>query len=290
MSQRLRNFVFTINNYTNDDKDKLLELPYKYLIYGEEVAPTTGTPHLQGYIELDKQMRLSGIKKIIKSIHVEQRLGTAKQAAEYCKKEGKFVEFGTISNPGKRTDLDEVRNLAEEAGLRAVTKVCSAQQIRVAEKYLTYNEEPRNWKPNVIWLWGPTGTGKSREAREITKDLDTYCKNTNNKWWDGYDGQEAIILDDFRDSWMPITDMLGLLDRYEYRLEYKGGFRQCRAKTIVVTSALAPDNCYRNTGEAIEQLIRRIDTIKNCAQKFDSEVEGNTSLDELSKYILKCLE
>jgi len=90
---------------------------------------------------------------------------------------------------------------------------------------------------------------------------DVYTKNTGTKWWDGYDGHEDVIIDDFRDSWWPLTYMLALLDRYEFLVENKGGHRQMRAKRIVVTSIFAPDTMYENTGECKIQLLRRVDHI-----------------------------
>lgn len=149
--------------------------------------------------------------------------------------------------------------------MRAVCVAASLQQIRVAEKYLTYCEDPRDWKPEVIWLTGPSGSGKSRRAREICGE-DVYTKNTGHKWWDGYDGHEDVILDDFRDSWWPITYMLALIDRYEFQVEYKGGMRQMRAKRIIITSIFTPDTMYRGTGECQQQLARRIDCVTDVTE------------------------
>lgn len=258
-----RNAVFTINNYTVQDITLLCELyeaKGNYLVAGFEMGESK-TPHIQGYIELTNRMRLNTLKKNLPRAHIENRKGKAEEASNYCKKEGNFCEFGKMKEQGKRTDLDNVRTLALEGGMREVSSVCSAQQIRVAEKFLTYNEEGRNWKPTVIWIWGETGTGKSKTAREICGE-DVYCKNTGSKWWDGYDRHEDVIIDDFRDSWWEITYMLGLLDRYEFQVEVKGGMRQFVPKQIVITSAQNPANCYRGTGEAIKQLLRRIDIIE----------------------------
>lgn len=257
---------FTLNNYTFDDLVRLggLKDHVKYLVMGAEVGEQ-GTPHLQGYVEFNKSIRFNSAKKLLGDrVHIEQRRGTQQQAIDYCKKDGDVWEMGTPGNQGKRVDLDNVRQLAMDGGMRAVSRTSSLQQIKVAEKYLTYNEEPRDWKPEVYWLWGKTGVGKSRRAREIAGDQDTYCKNDGTKWWTGYDGHEVVIIDDFRDSWWSLTEMLSLLDRYEKIVEYKGGHRQFKPRTIIVTSAMSPEACYKNTGERIDQLLRRIDHIIEC--------------------------
>lgn len=44
---------------------------------------------------------------------------------------------------------------------------------------------------------GPTGTGKSRRAW-AEAGMDAYIKNPNTKWWDGYKGQDHVIIDEFR--------------------------------------------------------------------------------------------
>lgn len=106
---KFRNWCFTLNNYTEEEYDSIINIDCKYLIVGKEVGES-GTPHLQGYIEFQNTRVLNGVKKVLGTrVHLEPRRGTAKQAAEYCKKDGSFVEFGEMSNQGKRTDLNEIK-------------------------------------------------------------------------------------------------------------------------------------------------------------------------------------
>lgn len=44
-----------------------------------------------------------------------------------------------------------------------------------------------------MWFWGPPGVGKSTRARREFSDA--YDKPSN-KWWDGYQGQDNVIIDD----------------------------------------------------------------------------------------------
>lgn len=338
-----RAWCFTLNNPTDEDRATIDELNTcrKYMCFGEEIGES-GTPHLQGYVELSKPMRMSGLKALggpWAKMHLEQRRGTREEAQAYCMKgdqpgdefatqgkngpnygaNAKVSTFGDWNTgQGSRTDLGKVRDAALEGGMRQVTNLpkINAQQIAVAEKYLKYNEEPRDWKPTVIWLWGQSGVGKSKLAREICANLDTYCKNTGTKWFDGYDGHEAVIFDDFRDDWWPMSTMLALLDRYEMTVEHKGGSRQFKAKMIVVTTPRPPQEHYIGTGENLTQLLRRINIcleLKECQTEdsFDktsrnevcNEVEeGNTgppqppkeeweydtSLEELLKELCEC--
>jgi hypothetical protein len=256
-----RNVCFTINNYATEDILGVAEVGWSYVIVGWEVGES-GTPHMQGYGELAKVTRWNTLKKLMPRAHMEGRRGTQKEALEYCKKEGSFTQHGTPRQQGARHDLDLVRTDALEGGMRSVTSWANMQGIRVAEKFLAHNEEARDWECEVHWLWGKTGVGKSRIARELCSNKDDiYVKNTATKWWDGYDGHENVIIDDFRPSWWDLTYMLSLLDRYEFRVETKGGHRQFRPRTIVVTSALPPDRCYSGTGECVQQLLRRVSLV-----------------------------
>lgn len=220
-----------------------------------------GTPHIQGYMEFSKAMRFNALRKMSPRAHWEPAKHPEK-AAEYCKKEKDFIEDGSPSwkRAGYRTDLDSVRATAAEDGMRAIVGTASLQQIRCAEAYLAYCEEARDWKPYVRWYWGETGTGKSKKAREDFDEMDVYTKNDATKWWQGYDKHEAVIIDDFRCSWWPLTEMLRLLDRYECKIECKGGSRQFVAKHITITCDRHPKECYLNA-DVQGQLIRRIDEI-----------------------------
>lgn len=272
-----RAWCFTINNYTDNDIMSLEKINCRYMICGFEIGEN-GTPHIQGYVEFGKVCRFATVKKFLPRAHIEMRRGTRDAARDYCKKDGDFFEIGdwNAGGQGRRTDLGHVREMALADGMRTVTAIGNLQQIRVAEKFLQYNEEGRDWKPTVIWLHGPTGVGKSRLARALC-DGDYYAKKDGTKWWDGYDNHEEVIIDDFRDSWWSFTTMLSLLDRYEHTVECKGGSRQFRAKKIIITSAFAPEQCYKGAGEAINQLLRRIDVIDNMA---DVDVNKNTEATE----------
>nr|WCR62244.1 MAG: replication associated protein [ssDNA virus sp.] len=263
-----RNYCFTLNNYSEEEYQFMLSMG-TYCIIGREVGES-GTSHLQGYIEFKSPTRFDTLKNRSPRAHWEARKGSQEQAVNYCKKDGMFEERGEMKNQGSRGDLDAVRQNAASEGMRHITRYCNVQQIRVAEKFLTYNEEPREWKPEVTWIHGPTGTGKSRKARELLED--PYTKNDGTKWWEGYDAHEDVIIDDFRDSWWSLTEMLSLLDRYEKRVEYKGGSRQFKARRIVITCCRHPGLCYTGTGEDIAQLLRRIDKIVLATDA--TEVEG----------------
>ncbi|WAQ80636.1 MAG: replication-associated protein [Fish-associated circovirus] len=257
-------WCFTLNNYTEEDEANIIAWTATYLIYGRETGES-GTKHLQGYCEWKNKKTLKTLKNLNNKCHWERRKGTGIQASEYCKKDKDFYECGELNVPvqGKRNDLAILKEKVKSGSkLRDIMTSTDANlpQIRYLEKYLTLLEEQRNWKPEVTWCWGPSGAGKTKYCFEQTKPEETYWKD-GEKWWDGYDGQETVIIDDFRGCNMKFNYLLRVLDRYPLRVEVKGGYRQLLAKKIFITSIVHPEHIYTLEAEPIRQLIRRLDKI-----------------------------
>lgn len=98
---RAKDWCFTLNNWTTDQQDHVIAQfdreDVKYLVFGREAGGTTGTPHLQGFIQFSQRKRLSQCRQLFQA-HWEVRRGTVSQAASYCKKDGDFEEFGEQQN------------------------------------------------------------------------------------------------------------------------------------------------------------------------------------------------
>jgi len=251
-----------VNNYTNENIVSVDLIKCRYLIVGAETAPETGTQHLQGYCYFENAKRFSTMKNMLPAgTHLESAKGTAIQNQKYCSKENVVLERGDIPSQGKRTDLVQCKELIEDgANMRDIIATASSTQtIRAAEKILSYFEKKRDWKPEVVWLWGESGTGKTKLAQESCTD--PWWSGKNLKWWQGYDGHEDVILDDFRGDFCTFHELLRILDRYPYTVEVKGGSRQLLAKRIIITCPYPPDRVYHVPEEQLCQLIRRITTI-----------------------------
>lgn len=257
-----RAYCFTINNYTDEDiaQCDALQAEAKYIIYGKEKGDN-GTPHLQGYVYFENARSFSRVKKALPRAHLEFAKGSPQSNITYCSKQGDVTEFGPRPFMGKRSDIDKAREIVKETGkMSDVVSQCeSYQSLKVAETYLKYHEAPRKWWTEIRWYYGPSGVGKSRAALTWLEEdgKEVYeCMGTA-KWFEGYDGHEHVIINDFRKDFIKFHDLLRLLDRYQFRVETKGGSRQFRARKLAITSPYHPVQVY-STREDVYQLIRRI--------------------------------
>lgn len=89
-----KHWCFTLNNWTEEQLEEILNLDLEYLVVGKEVGEN-GTPHLQGYFALKKKGRVLKLLKKSKP-HYEIMRGTPEQASAYCKKDGDFIERGEV--------------------------------------------------------------------------------------------------------------------------------------------------------------------------------------------------
>lgn len=88
--------MFTINNYTEEHEKKLQAWKSRYMVYGRETAPSTGTRHLQGYVCLANQAKLSAIRAKFGPGWFKPAKGTPAQNLKYCSKSGDY--YGAPQN------------------------------------------------------------------------------------------------------------------------------------------------------------------------------------------------
>lgn len=263
-TQQFRNAVFTINNPTEDDIPDLEKWSAIYIVYQKEKGDE-GTEHYQGYVEFSKRMTMKTLKKINARAHWEKRKGNQRQAREYCMKEDTRIdgpwELGEFKQQGKRTDIDDfVEELKDGKSMKTVSAMFPATFVKYSRglrEYQIMHSEPYHHNDvRGIWIYGPPGTGKSRYAME---QWPTGYRKQQNKWFDGYDGEETIILDDM-DNHALGHHLKIWADRYACKGETKGGQVELRHHRIVVTSNYSISALFSPLGpEMIKALERRFE-------------------------------
>lgn len=255
----VKSWVFTINNYTDVDIKKLTDMEKTYLIYGKEVGES-GTPHLQGFLTLKRASRMSALKKILPTAHWEASKATD-AAINYCMKDGDYTIIDN-RHQGARNDLKSVASALKDNGIEHVVELypeCYIKYHSGIEKLSQFTQKDRDFKPKVTWIYGPTGSGKTRYVYDTHKDS-IWCSGKTLQWWDGYNNQDTVLLDDFRADFCTFHELLRILDRYPYTVQVKGSTRKLNSKNIYITSCYHPSKVYQ-TREDVQQLLRRIDEI-----------------------------
>jgi len=270
-----------LNNYNSKDEEHIqtvIKTCARYIVYGREIAPTTGTPHLQGYVYFHNARQHKSVSRLLPRAVVAPSKGSPTQNYTYCTKDGDFFEAG---------DIPMESNLAREKG-GAATKARYAAAIQHAESgeldtvkrddpqlYVLHGPRLESlFKPNTVpldgdllheWWVGPSGSGKSRLLWELYPNH--FAKKLN-KWWDGYRREEVVAIEE----WSPKNDCTASslkvwADRYPFPGEIKGGtLHRVRPTKIIVLSNYTPQQCFLNS-EDLDPILRRFTVINFPSQE-----------------------
>ena len=261
MAKPARTWEIRVSNYTEEDIQWVMDLEVSSCCISKEVGEE-GTPHLQGRISFKRMYRFTQLKKLHPKAHWE--VSKATKDNNYYKKAGSELLREVVADKsGKRTDLELIRDELERGDeiQQIMKKARTYGQIQYAEKWYKYMGEPlpKGTRIQIFWYYGCTGTGKTRRVLE---QCDPFIP-LSHKWWDGYEGQDAVLLDDIRPDWCKPAELLRLLDnyRYQYRVEIKGGCRHLVATKIWVTCPWHPRDFWKDTTEDPGQLLRRLESL-----------------------------
>jgi len=229
-----------------------------------ERSNTTQFLHWQLVARTKDKVRLSAIKKLFgNAAHAEPT--KSKAANDYVWKDDTAVpstrfELGQL--PLKRNEPKDWDVILDHAKHQRLDLIPSDVLIRCwgnITKIGAHFAEPRAMERTVHVFIGPTGTGKSRRAWDEA-GLDAYPKAPLSKWWDGYRGQEHVVIDEFSGV-VAITQILRWFDRYPVLVEIKGSAIPLVATTIWITSNLEPEEWYPQIPQCQMDALKRRLTI-----------------------------
>lgn len=265
-------WCFTLNNPTPEETTKLqaaLQHAAKYFVIGKEKG-ANGTPHLQGFVILRTKNRLNQMKTLLGTprVHLEKTLGTSIQAANYCKKDGDYIEQGELQTGRHiQNSVQEQLKAAKEAVDQGASMddlwehhfFIMAKYQRALETYmLLVKAKTARKKPRVEVIWGMSGTGKTRYAYDTARIFydNDFWVYPGRGWFDGYSGQRVAIFDDFYGD-MDFGVFLKVLDRYPLRVPVKGSFVQWNPDRIYITSNVSPTEWFKNLKQFQEEAMKR---------------------------------
>ena len=293
--------MITINNPDFTDVTMLKNMDYSFIVGGYEHAPTTGTRHIQAYVEFNSKKRFNTIKRACPKARIDKAKGHPADCAGYCQKgnvsdkpdegwrkyddaphdtfqvaierDGELMDF----MPGKRNDLNDVKD-AILSGDTTVKKIMLNDPMmyhqygRTLEKIqdLVDSRWKRTEPCKIEWRYGPTKTGKTEAALgENNKDYDPdihFIWPRDGDWCDMYDGHDEIIINDFRGNIMDYDKLIQLADVYNSFMRRRGRAPMpMKAKVIHINSPLSPQECFPNRHEKdkLDQLLRRCSVYKH---------------------------
>lgn len=282
-------FAFTLNNYTDENVSiikKFAKSDYVYhLIFGFEIAPTTGTKHLQGAFSTKTKSRVSTVKNLIgiQQLHIEPTRKVYEANINYCKKSENYWEFpGDFIRKNKeikksKQTFKEAVELAKEGKF---DQIDAEKMVKYDVKFKKIYAENREFdclyldnrfgnffKEFFIFMHGSTGTGKSYRVNDIIYTLRSwwkdYCSDNNikyrelgvyrknsSKWWDGYLGEEIVVIEELQPQWCAISGnkLKVWLDQYVFSGEVKGGtIEKLRPKWFILTSNYTLEQLFTDT-------------------------------------------
>lgn len=295
-------WTLTINNYTPEDIQTIEKLQPKetFKVYQYEKGDEC-TPHIQAYIELDRDRGFKFMKSRYPRAHIEPARGTQYDNIRYCTKEetrdspGKTMGIPRSKSQGKRSDIITIKD-----NVMAQSKIdyISDHPIEYAKYHKSidalYNNKLQNIQrepPNVTVFYGPPGSGKTRKvySSHIQEEIYTLTMTKKHEtiWFDGYDPEQhtVLLIDDFYGN-MPFAFLLRILDRYPVKLPIKGSMTNLLVTHIYITSNVHPDQWYHyNENKNYLALKRRITDLQHIDKQPDGYQINSLDSQELEEYL-----
>lgn len=287
---RSRAFCFTWNNYPADAIETLRSLDSVYILATYEVAPATGTPHLQGYVYFRNGKTLSAVTRLMPRCHITVARGSAQQNYEYCTKtRAEDIAAGTVASviglelgtkpmdnetkgrKGKEF-WDDVVLKAKAGRLEEIDSNIYVTQYNTLKRIAVDHMEkpPRLETSDHLWIYGATGCGKSTAVHDKYPDL--YLKDLT-QWWDGYRGEDIVLVDDMDPYHRGLARHFKLWgDKLPFHCQSKGSANTIRPKRVIVTSQYTPEQVWDDE-ETLAAIQRRFRLVHKVS--LASEVEWN---------------
>lgn len=280
MGNRSRGWCWTLNNPTGEDTSQIAELVSvsTYTVYGEERGSLQNTLHYQGFSRFQHATTLNRVRQLLTRAHWEPQRGTAKQASDYCKKDGQFREFGELPKTIAETKREMWKQVIEWSESGDVERIRD-EFPHVYFLHFKRIEQLRTRAMGILsgsllneWWVGPTGTGKSRHLWRMYPEH--YAKSLN-KWWDGYRDEHVVAIEEMDpEHGQYLGHFIKIwADRYPFSPETKGGhLKKIRPGKIIILSNYTIDECFPREQDR-DPIKRRFKTVNFPTSIFPENEE-----------------
>ncbi|MDA0707770.1 MAG: hypothetical protein O2963_01660, partial [Proteobacteria bacterium] len=268
------------------------------------------TPHLHIGLWLNNAKTFNALRRqfpCLRRADFRKLKGTPGQVKRYLEKQHMHASFtkGEWDNhrkgSGKRNDIhDMVALMKDGKSIANILKndeddCMGAAYVRYHRGFEAFHVQIQGVRkleklPNVTWLYGGTGSGKSHRAYELANERCEEIGQTegvcslmagNFPWVDGYFGK-VVLIDEVRNKnskgeKIPMHFFLQLFDKHSCRMQTKGGSVNILADWFVITSPFHPNELYCDNEivDSDHQFLRRINKVIYCKKvgPLDHEVE-----------------
>lgn len=276
-----RNFMLTINEKVMEHERKIIKYFQKYKAFQYMLICEHDKPqkHHHMYVQLNQARVISS--KWLYGAHIENCYGSAQQNVNYLRalddkhirkgiKSIDIYEFGTLKERGGRRIKDILEMNDDDAMNMDINQMNAIFKIKGIPK-----TKIEDWHKEieVIYIYGPSGIGKSKRAIEIVEEHGynefTELKHIGQFWnCGGIELTGAAIYDDFRDNHMTASEFINLIDYNIHSMNFKGGYTKNKLNLLIITSVQNPDEIYKSCqGEPRLQWMRRLKII-NMVDEF----------------------
>lgn len=260
--RKFRWWFITWNNPKHpEDKEKLLKEKIISYVKFQYEKGKSGTPHYQGVFYLKNPNTCSGLRKHFPGCGYMAPVKDTKGAITYCGKSESRLdgpwERGTPPKQGARSDLLVCKEIVDGGGrMEDLFEQSFSNAVRYGRGLQSYinlvdKKQPRSWQTTCYVYAGDARIGKSEAVKEEVQAwggktfwLTLEGGNMGKVWWDGYDGEPNVVIDEFEQQ-IRLGDLKRIIDSTPYKVPIKGGHVELKARRVWIMSNSLPETWYR---------------------------------------------
>ena len=235
----------------------------KYVIAEELHAD--GQPHLHAFLQLASRTEFKPAMFDLEEYHGNYQTAKSWRCVEaYCKKDGNYItneDIDSARHKKAKRNMELINMDPKDAVQQGYIGFCALPSfLKAKREWKNLEKVPLHLDRCCYWIYGEPRTGKSYACRSAYPEL---YEKPQNKWWDGYHGETAVLLDDFDKQGACLGHYLKIwADNYRFNAEVKGGMLRPCYTVLLVTSNYTPDQIFTDDKELCDAIVARFKVIK----------------------------